>query len=276
MRNQSKDPIFTNGLAVSVKPEPSPTLVANIKEWDIETDSVVATATIKLDAPMRRIVVRGGMERSMRFGIHQEPKQRSASRIRCRQTLTNLVMPIVRLIVIRLIGPCLLELAGGLDMGMATITLTPRYRVTNYRITISLASGCDSIFESENEFRIVLTVADPLTRIVKEWRWNPIQIGGTSGAIGSLEIPFVLEGSIVSRELIVADGYFQVLLNVLEEDPFSDDFLGSLDLSLSATQDSGTVEGLGEGSCKVRYRYDKEVTLVVPLPSFGQTVVVKA
>jgi hypothetical protein len=276
MRNQSKDPIFTNGLAVSVKPEPSPTLVANIKEWDIETDSVVATATIKLDAPMRRIVVRGGMERSMRFGIHQEPKQRSASRIRCRQTLTNLVMPIVRLIVIRLIGPCLLELAGGLDMGMATITLTPRYRVTNYRITISLASGCDSIFESENEFRIVLTVADPLTRIVKEWRWNPIQIGGTSGAIGSLEIPFVLEGSIVSRELIVADGYFQVLLNVLEEDPFSDDFLGSLDLSLSAPQDSGTVEGLGEGSCKVRYRYDKELTLVVPLPSFGQTVVVKA
>jgi len=167
--------------------------------------------------------------------------------------------------------------AGGLDMGMATITLTPRYRVTNDRITISLASGCDSIFESENEFRIVLTVADPSTRIINEWRWNPIQIGGTSGAIGSLEIPFVLEGSIVSRELTVADGPFQVLLNVLEEDPFSDDFLGSLDLSLSATQDSGTVEGeLGEGSCKVKYRYDKEVTLVVPLPSFGQTVVVKA
>jgi hypothetical protein len=60
MRNQPKDLTFTNGLAVPVKPEPSPTLVANIKEWDIQTDSVVATATIKVDAPMRRIVVSWG------------------------------------------------------------------------------------------------------------------------------------------------------------------------------------------------------------------------
>jgi hypothetical protein len=85
MRNQPKDLTFTNGLAVPVKPEPSPTLVAAVSSC------------------------RGGMGRSIRFGRYQEPKPRPASRIRCRQTLTNLVIPIVRLIVIRLIGPCLLE-----------------------------------------------------------------------------------------------------------------------------------------------------------------------
>jgi hypothetical protein len=68
-----------------------------------------------------------------------------------------------------------------------------------------------------------------------------------------------------------------VLLNVLEEDPFSDDFLGSLDLSsrqlrIAVLSKASWVKE----SCRVKYRYDKEVTLVVPLPSYGQTVVIKA
>jgi hypothetical protein len=92
------------------------------------------------------------------------------------------------------------------------------------------------------------------------------------------ELSFVLEGSIVSRELTVADGSFPVRLEIVEDDPIYDETFDTIYQDLSATLDSGKVEVTADAndvSCQIRYRYDREVTLIVPMPSYGQEVVVK-
>ena len=60
MCNQSKALECCKHPAVPVKPEPLPTRAVNIVECSVATDSVVATATVRIDATMRRIVVDWG------------------------------------------------------------------------------------------------------------------------------------------------------------------------------------------------------------------------
>ena len=95
MSNHSEALKLSNQLKV-LKPQPIPPTLANIAECSIATDSVVATATVRTDATMRRIVVDWGMERSIRFGTDQASKQWSPSRTRCRPALTSSVMPMRR------------------------------------------------------------------------------------------------------------------------------------------------------------------------------------
>jgi hypothetical protein len=167
------------------------------------------------------------------------------------------------------------DASGAVDFAVRKITLTPRYRVTNYRTTISLASKCDSIFESRSEFDITQYVGQDA---VNAWRWEPPE-SSITGTVVLGEFPFLLEGSIVSRDLTVADGMVPVRLELIERDPFVDDPVPSIVQNLSASQVSAHVEGTAESDssgCAVNYRYDREVTLVVPLPSYGQTVVFEA
>jgi len=90
----------------------------------------------------------------------------------------------------------------------------------------------------------------------------------------------VLPDSQVARELTVDDGPVDVHLDITEVDPVYDENL-LIHQHLSATDESTTVEGttqsgyVGSPSCELRYRWDREVTLIVPLPSSGQEIVVK-
>jgi hypothetical protein len=162
--------------------------------------------------------------------------------------------------------------SGGIDYCVRKITLTPRYRVTNYRTTLTLVSECDSIFEEQSEFAITLSVGG---EIVGYWEWKPYESSVTNVVLD--ELSFVLEGSIVSRELTVADSSVPVRLEIVEDDPIYNETF-HIYQDLSATLDSGKVEVTDHAedvSCQVRYRYDREVTLIVPMPSYGQEVVVK-
>ena len=89
----------------------------------------------------------------------------------------------------------------------------------------------------------------------------------------------MLEGSAVSRELTAADRSVQVLLQLIETDPGFDDVLLAR-MDLSAYDEGDSITGIASENAiigapgKVRYSYVQEVTLIVPLPSYGQTVVV--
>ena len=156
--------------------------------------------------------------------------------------------------------------SGGVDFCIHNITLTPRYRVTNYRTTLTLASNCDWWFENKSEFDITQYVDGA---IANYWRWEPSE--------SIVPVSLVLEGSLVSRELTVADGLLRVELDIVERDFLFHDDLTPTSMSLSAMDESRsisvTIEAYG---CKLNYRYDKEVTLMVPLPPYGQTVVATA
>jgi hypothetical protein len=224
---------------------------------------------------MRRIVVQwgDGAVNTLRKmpGVeaevgHQDPLPARTYRLSHAYAPSEDRKPFDRFVLIRAEG-----VSGGIDYCLRKITLTPRYRVTNYRTTLTLVSDCDSVFEDQSEFQITLSVGG---EIVGYWEWNPYE---------SVEIEppfsfFVLEGSIVSRELTVADGSIPVHLEIVDVDPVIDENL-SIDQLIYATLDSGKVEitasASSDSSCKVRYSYDREVTLIVPMPSYGQEVVVK-
>jgi hypothetical protein len=264
--------------AVAVKPQPIPPRAANIRDCSITTDSVVATAIVKTDATMRRVVVQWGdgtintlrSRPGLEVALGQSPQLPPGT-----YKLTHAYagpedrMPFERIVLIRVE-----DQAGGVDFCVRTITLTPRYRVTNYRTSLILGSKCDSWFENTSEFDITLYVEDSA---VNTWRWEPWE--HAIGSVGADETPFVLEGSLVSRELTVADGLVPVHLDIVERDPLIDEDLPNINQSLSVLGESGTLEGSVEetaSGCKVRFRFDREVTLIVPLPSYGQAVVAQA
>lgn len=260
---------------VVLEPKPPPEQVANISDCSITSDSVVATATVRTDSVMQRIVVQWGdgaiTNLRNRPGIEAVggPEQLPPGTYKLSHAYAE---PEDRMTFSHHVIVRVEDSSGGVDFCVREIALTPRYRVTNYRTTLifNVDSSCDSWFEAQNEFVIYQYVdGEPVQR----WEWYP---GGEE--ITPLEIPFLLSGSQVSRELTVEDGTVQVKLDIIEVDPLSNDYL-YIGQSFSAMSDTDLVEDKATGQyansvpCELKYRYDREVKLIVPLPSPGQEIV---
>jgi hypothetical protein len=259
---------------VQVKPQPVKPKANIIAECSITTDSVVATATLRTTGTtMRRIVVQwgDGSVNTLRHrpGIEAAIGQQSqlppgTYKLRHAYQAPEDRKPFDQNVLIRVE-----DSSGGVDYCIKTITLTPRYRVTRYHTFVALEATGDSAFESEAEFDINLFVDE---EAVTTWRWIANQTLYPQWA--------VLTGSIVSRELTIEDSPVNLKLEFVEEDPVFDDVISDSGI-LSAGGESGKVSRIAEESgalhfpCKIHVSYDQEVTLLVPLPSFGQAVVFK-
>ena len=164
---------------VSVKPKPKKNIQAHILDFSLTSNSVVATATIRTDGIVRRIVVDWGDGKTdilnARPGIHvpilppQEPLPPGTYRFHHAYAEPSDKKPFDFFVLVRV------EDANGPDFRSQKITLTPRYRVTNFRTSVRLEDQCDSIFESSNEFDI--------TQLVERGARQPV-------ALGTLEQPF--------------------------------------------------------------------------------------
>jgi hypothetical protein len=269
MRKQHEASPQSMRSGVVLKPQPARPKAALITQCSIATNSVVATATVQTDGTMRRIVVNWGdgtintlrNRPGLDVLVGQEQLPAGTYKLSHAYQEPEDKKPFNHVVIIRVE-----DAAGGVDFCVNQITLTPRYRVTQYRTRLNLESQCDSIFETTSEFDIRLTVDQQL---VATWHWEPGQSILPSPVI-------VLDGSIVSRELTAADPPVYILLSLTETDPIWDDHISAA-MTLSANDVSESISRITEGDgCKVRYAYDKEVTLLVPLPSYGQVVVATA
>ena len=269
MRKQDDAALRSMRPSLVIKPQPARPKVALITQCSIATNSVVATATVQTDGTMRRIVVTWGdgtintlrNRPGLDVVVGHEPLPPGTYKLSHAYQEPPDKKPFTHVVIIRVE-----DATGAVDFCVNQITLTPRYRVTQYRTRLNLESQCDSIFETTSEFDIRLTVDQQL---VASWRWEPGQSITPSEVI-------VLDGSIVSRELTAADPPVQIHLSLTETDPIWDDHLSAF-MTLSANDVSESISRVTEGDgCKVRYSYDKEVTLLVPLPSYGQVVVATA
>lgn len=267
---------FSGRPAVVVQPQPTTPQAVNIAECSVTTDSVVATARVRTDATMRRVVVQWGdgtvntlrSRPGTEAAVGQPQLPAGTYKLSHAYAAPESGEPFVHFVLIRVE-----DASGGIDFCIRKITLTPRYRVTNYRTMLSLGSKCDSWFESRSEFDITLYVDQ---QVARTWRWEPEESSSVTGTILLDEIPVMLEGSLVSRELTVADGTVPVRLEIIERDPLVDEVLPHIRQDLRAPGGGGTMQGAvteSASGCSVNFRYDREVTLIVPLPSFGQTVV---
>lgn len=270
MKTQTEILEFLDGLEIPIKPEPKVEVAANIAGFSVTTDSVVATATVSTDGTMSRIVVDWGDGKTdtlrHRPGIEvtpvaggDEPLPPGTYRFRHAYAEPEDREPFEYFVLVRVD-----DRSGGVDFRIQRITLTPRYKVTNYPVSVSMASQCDSIFESSNEFDIYQLIDG---QPVNYWRWEPSN--------NIYPVSFRLEGSGVSRELTLADRYVPVQLQLTERDPVYDDRLWASQ-NLSATYESEHVEYTvvdTASGCSVTVRYDREVKLMVPMPSGGPVVV---
>jgi hypothetical protein len=163
--------------------------------------------------------------------------------------------------------------SGGEEINFVRIVLTPRYRITNYQTRVRLTGPCDPHWESTSEFDIT-QVVDGTKR--RQWHWEP------SNNFFSEAGFFLLENSHIFRELTLADGYVAVTFIFTETDPpWGSDTVLRFGANLSAVSSSESVSanvvewGGGDlfGTCDLIARYDREVSLIVPLPENGQQVV---
>lgn len=254
-----------------------PRLLANALQLSITTDSVVATATVTPSGAMKNLFIawgdgatsslssRPGIPTPPVFGEQDNPLPAGTYRLshayaepEDRRTFEYYILVRAR------------DWDGGEELNFVKVALTPRYRVINYRTRVWLTGPCDSAFESTSEFDIS-QVVDGHER--HRWHWEP------SNNFFSESQAFVLEDSQLSRELTMDDPGVDVHFVFTETDPIQDDVL-TFYAPLSAFQQTETVRtqvgdtgGIIFGSCGFIATYDREVSLIVPLPSSGQEVV---
>jgi hypothetical protein len=246
-------------LELSIKPKAKMNIRAYIVDFSVETDSVVATVTIQTNDTLKRILIDWGDDSetlNSRPGIYlslpgTEPLPPGTYRFSHAYAEPEDRRPFLEIILVRVE-----DNAGGLDFRVQDITLTPRYRVTNYRTSVRTTSRCD-LTGLVNDFTITQLVdGEP----VNEWDWTP------SNTFWCSECFHRLEDSIVSRELTLADGIVNVGLDLIEHDPAWSEHL-YFNQRLRASQNTEHIErSSSSGGCTVIARWDRDVTLIVPLP----------
>lgn len=269
-------------LAIPIKPTKAKRAVARIVESFITTDSVVASATIVTDNTTRRIEVDWGDGKNdvinHRPGLlmrnlpvnGDDPLPSGTYQVHHIYDVSEDGRPFDHSVLLRVD-----DRNGGVDFRIHKITITPRYKVTHYPMTVRLKHGCDPAHESENEFNIQQTVSGNLQ--ANQWDWYPSNnFFGTSQS-------FRLEGSGVTREFerppIGEGGGSQAIsFEFTEKDWIWDDLIRIyLFIGLDHRGYEGYFseriedEAYGDG-CTIIYSYSKEMELIVPLPTRDRAV----
>jgi hypothetical protein len=266
------------GEEILLEPETKHPLAGEL-QFRITTDSVVATATVTPSEPMRKIFIawgdgetssinrRPGIPTSAATVVGDGDGQLPAGtyQLTHRYPEPEDRMPVEYFVILRVSDE-----DGGEEIDIARIEIIPRYRVTNYRTRVRLTNPAD-LTGATAEFDIRQTV-DGVKQ--QDWHWEP-----SNNFFGESQY-FVLEGSQVSRELTVADPAVYVSFFFTETDPGPDTH-GTYTIPLRATDDSDRVslevEGrggvLGFATFQLIATYDREVSLIAPLPDSGHQVV---
>ena len=268
-----RENIPTQTLLEPVKPRP----LANDLQVSITTDSVVATATVTPSGSMKKLFIAWGdgatrlsqleawHTRSTGLGEQDDPLPAGTYQLRHAYAEPEDRRPFEYYILVRV-----QDWGGGDEINFVKVTLTPRYRVTNYRTRVRLTGPCDPSWESTSEFDISQVVDGQQRR---QWHWEP------SNNFFSESQYFLLEDSQFSREFTTDDPGVDVHFVFTETDLIEDDVL-RLSASLSAFQVTETVstqvgdsDGIFGPGCGLIATYDREVSLIVPLPSSEQALV---
>jgi hypothetical protein len=260
-----------------------------IRQFAVTTDSVVATVDLVTDADVRRITISWGDGTSNTRVISSVPVDTQtplssaplpAGTFRFQHPYDpptpRFGQPFTRLIIVGI------QQRGGLqEFSSLMATLTPRYRVNHYETYINLAEPADP-FGSTAEFEITMFVDD---QEVGSAHWYPLQAGIFGGGlIGGSFIP--IGGSAIAREFAVGDEPVSCQFLFIDSDDWSSDdearsyqslsVAGTdvVDLSPSNRRFSETKTQSINGAGTIKIRYDRDVTLLVPLtPGAGGPVV---
>lgn len=276
-------------LLTPIEPSEGERPAARIVDFSITTDSVVATATVITDEATRRVEIdwgdgeedvvnhRPGTLVRDPSGMIDDPLPEGTYELYHAYDAPEDGLPFERTVLLRVD-----DVDGGVDFEIQQVRLTPRYRVTHYPMTVRLAGPCDFGGQT-SEIDIEQVVGGNL---VNEWHWEP-----SNNFFGESQ-RFRLEGSGVRREFEVPRNVGDVssesvYFEFAETDPglaLNPDDKGTFSARLHLDPEGYTgyysegVEGRAHlsdawgHSCDVICSYDKEMELMVPLPTSDPVV----
>lgn len=271
-----------------IKPIPPKDIAHSISSFEVTTDSVVAKATIMTDTKTRRINIDWGDGQNDTInllpgrpfnvdrisvavgGTPMDPLPEGTYEIfhaydepEDRRTFDHIVLANVE------------NIDGGNDIRLKEITLTPRYRIVHYQTRFQLPEACDVGSETQ-KFKVVMSKGG-----VPIHEYPVFKIPNNSA--GSV-VWHLLEGSQFFQEhsdKTPNDGSLTIRFDFTEEDFLTNDH-GIHTIALNYKMESGTVEGqlslsdFWDESCRIRLRYDREVTLISNIPRVGAPSFFKA
>lgn len=269
--NQEKVEIFER-----IKPYPPKNIAHSVSSFEITTDSIVAKATVVTDTATKRISIDWGdgqndtiyLVPGRPFNIERFTAAVSPPLVRLPEGTYEIFHaydePEDRRTFVKTVFLNVADEDGGNDIRLKEITLTPRYRIVHYQTRFQIPDGCDFGFEIQN-FKIVMSLGGtPIHEYAFDIPDNPA---------GSVKW-HLLEGSQFYRELsdnLPTDGSAIVHFDFTDEDSILDDH-GTHSTTLNYTMVTGPVESQFElsdfwgVSCRVKIRYDREVTLISNIP----------
>ncbi len=262
-----------------IKPLPPKAIAHSISSFEVTTDSVVAKATVVTDAKTNRIsidwgdgnndtinLVPGRSFNIDRFsleagGVPVEPLPEGTFEIyhayaepEDRKTINQIVLVNVE------------NTDRGNDIRLREISLTPRYRIVHFQTRFQVPNGCDVGSETQ-KFKVVMSIGG-----VPIHEYPVFNI--PNNPAGSV-VWHLLEDSQFSQEVSYStpnDGSKNIRFDFTEEDFLLNDHGSYTINNLNYRMESGPVEAefslsdwWGE-SCRVKLRYDREVTLISNIP----------
>ena len=273
-----------------IKPKKKRTKFANIEDFTVTTDSVVAKATFVTDTPLLIVKVdwddgnRDKIDHRADSHLHQpsEGDQLPPGTYEFyhrydvshwQDEISNNVAPKEYIITLTV-----KDNEGGLAIIPKNIRIVPRYRIQFYPLFIGLKNGCDTKGDDRNDFTITQTINGELKN---EWDWNP------SNGFFVTYPNQPLEGRQFTHELEVSDyAYSQPHVSVRfifeEHDTLFNEIFRLSFTHLLYTKDeldgeviSARKEGTGSasnsvplaGSCDIMYQVDYNVKLIASLPN---------
>jgi hypothetical protein len=256
MRNK----IITSGIDISkallLAPSERKTVTSLYTIFTVTTDSVVATAKIKVKPGVKYFAVEwGDNHRSIisttgishnGFHIRQEDGSYELKHV--------YEAPENRKAFNRTVVLKMWDAGNNDDFAVNVITVTPVYRVTNYSIYFHPKRFEDVFFEHSFDLVVKLISHNAIPAINKRWEYN----FGAFLENGSVK----LDGSIISHDLTQEESR-EYNLEIIEPDPLFNDHIFSTNIILNGDDESGVV---AYNTDAISLQFDKVVKLLIPLP----------
>lgn len=261
------------GTTTLIAPERITGTSKRIQSLDISTDSVVATATIVVTDATRRIEIDWGDGTidvlRQRPGIISpdppppgtNPLPRGTYEVEHAYEVPDGAYPSAfdQFVFVRTD-----DADGGIDIRQRRITITPRYRIVHYPMSVYLGESCD--LAGSVLIKVVQSIDG---EIVNRWNWSSSNFFGPSfrfrleGSGASLEVETPRVGEVWETK--------QMVFDFLEEDSLSPDDRNRIVVFLAVGLAvyppytiSENIEQVNDDGCEIHYSYGREVTLLKP------------
>jgi hypothetical protein len=261
------------GAVVAVSPERDPGTTERIRSFGISTDSVVATATVETTDVTSRIEIdwddgaidvirhRPGVSADPALGTN--PLPRGTYEVEHVYDVSDDGRAFEARVFVRTD-----DSDGSFDIRQRRITMTPRYRIVHYPMSVHLGEACDPFpeFNRQLVIKVVLSIDG---NVVNAWKWEP------SNSFFGPSQRYLLKGSGASMEVAIhplGQGLSEtkhLVFDFTEKDALSPDDKNRImiNLALIAAPEgdvSERIEKTSHGGCEIIYSFAREVTLLKP------------